>query len=349
MSSPRRSHIWRGTGPTAPRSPTMRRTRRPPRGRSSASGWWKSTRWHTRVLLVCPTRSCGSSSTACTGYFHAGTHGRRAASPSTTATRRQYRIFADAVADEVQARGGRALVMIQDYHFYLVAERVRRRCPDALLSHFIHIPWPGPDAWRILPPACGSDCCAACSAATSSRSTPLRYARNFVSCCEELLGLEVDRDDLTIPSTDRRCWLGTTRSRSTRRPWTTCWPPRRSSPPAALTEAFSPCRVLRRRGTRASPQVVLSRRPHRPEQERGPGFPRLRHLLDQHPELVGQVSFLALLQPSRTDVPSTATTSRIGAVVAEVNARHTADGRQPIDLRLVEDFPLAVGRTRSAT
>jgi trehalose 6-phosphate synthase len=30
-------------------------------------------------------------------------------------------------------------------------------------------------------------------------------------------------------------------------------------------------------------------------------------------------------------------------VVAEVNARHTAGGRQPIDLRLVEDFALAVG------
>src|ERR1700709_1526992 len=61
-------------------------------------------------------------------------------------------IFADAVADEVEARGGHALVMIQDYHFYLVAQRVRERCPDALLSHFIHIPWPGPDAWRVLPP-----------------------------------------------------------------------------------------------------------------------------------------------------------------------------------------------------
>ncbi len=62
------------------------------------------------------------------------------------------RAFADAVADEVEAAGGRALVMLHDYHFYLVADRVRERCPEALISQFIHIPWPVPDALRVLPP-----------------------------------------------------------------------------------------------------------------------------------------------------------------------------------------------------
>jgi trehalose 6-phosphate synthase len=60
--------------------------------------------------------------------------------------------FADAVAEEVEAAGGTALVMLHDYHFYLVPERVPRALPRALISHFIHIPWPGPDLWRILPP-----------------------------------------------------------------------------------------------------------------------------------------------------------------------------------------------------
>ena len=60
--------------------------------------------------------------------------------------------FADAVAEEVEARGGKALVMLQDYHFYLVAGDVRKRCPDALLSHFVHIQLPGPDTRRVLPP-----------------------------------------------------------------------------------------------------------------------------------------------------------------------------------------------------
>jgi len=44
-------------------------------------------------------------------------------------------------------------VLLHDYHFYLVAARVRERCPSVVLSHFVHIPWPGPDAWRVLPPS----------------------------------------------------------------------------------------------------------------------------------------------------------------------------------------------------
>jgi trehalose 6-phosphate synthase len=42
------------------------------------------------------------------------------------------RLFADAVVEEVQARGGRALVMLHDYHFYLSPGRsgsaARRQC-----------------------------------------------------------------------------------------------------------------------------------------------------------------------------------------------------------------------------
>ena len=73
------------------------------------------------------------------------------------------------------------------------------------------------------------------------------------------------------------------------------------------------------------------------------GFLAFGALLDQHPELSGKVSFLALLQPSRTDVAEYSDyIATIGAVVAEINARHTRHGQQPIDLRMVEDFPLAV-------
>ncbi len=259
------------------------------------------------------------------------------------------RIFADAVADEVLARGGRALVMIQDYHFYLVAARVRERCPDALLSHFIHIPWPGPDAWRILPPDMRERLLRGLLGSDVVAFHTLRYARNFVSCCEELLGLEVDRDALTITvdgrqvlarhypiSVDPKALDGVLETDEVQ------------GHAAALAESFlaplpnpfgdgedgeRPPRKLILRVDRTDPSKNVVR-----------GFLAFGTLLDQHPELVGQVSFLALLQPSRTDVAEYGDyIATIGAVVAEVNARHTAGGRQPIDLQLVEDFPLAVG------
>jgi len=55
------------------------------------------------------------------------------------------------------------------------------------------------------------------------------------------------------------------------------------------------------------------------------------------------VTFLALLQPSRQDVPEYADyLAEIGAVVARINASYVREGHEPIDLRLQEDLPLAV-------
>ena len=262
------------------------------------------------------------------------------------------RIFADAVADEVLARGGRALVMIQDYHFYMVAARVRERCPQALLSHFIHIPWPGPDSWRVLPPDMRERLLRGLLGSDVVAFHTLRYARNFVTCCEELLGLEVDREAMTI-SVDGRTVLA--------RHYPISVDPKAldgvldsdevQGHAAALTESFlAPLNVYGDAGNaideeedRPPRKLILRVDRTDPSKNVVRGFLAFGTLLDQHPELVGQVSFLALLQPSRTDVAEYGDyISTIGAVVAEVNARHTAGGRQPIDLQLVEDFALAV-------
>src|SRR5581483_7058130 len=58
--------------------------------------------------------------------------------------------FADAVVAELE-RGGDAAVMLQDYHLYLTAARIRQRVPDVVLQHFTHIPWPEPRYWQLLP------------------------------------------------------------------------------------------------------------------------------------------------------------------------------------------------------
>src|SRR5437764_12228458 len=66
-------------------------------------------------------------------------------------------------------------------------------------------------------------------------------------------------------------------------------------------------------------------------------------MLDDDPELGGRVTFLASLMPSRQDVPEYADyLAQVGAVVAEINARHHAEGWQPIDMRLQEDMAFAV-------
>ena len=66
---------------------------------------------------------------------------------------RQYvavnRRFADVVLEEIAGR--RAIVFVQDYHYALLPRFVKTARPDAVVCQFWHIPWPNPEAFRILP------------------------------------------------------------------------------------------------------------------------------------------------------------------------------------------------------
>ena len=59
------------------------------------------------------------------------------------------RLFADSVAKEVGDKP--AFVFVQDYHFALLPSMLRALCPQAILAHFWHIPWPNPEIFRICP------------------------------------------------------------------------------------------------------------------------------------------------------------------------------------------------------
>jgi trehalose 6-phosphate synthase len=57
--------------------------------------------------------------------------------------------FAEAVIEEID--GSPAIVLVQDYHFALLPRMIKRKRPDAIVSHFWHIPWPHREAFRICP------------------------------------------------------------------------------------------------------------------------------------------------------------------------------------------------------
>ena len=57
--------------------------------------------------------------------------------------------FADAVFKEVQSDD--PIVLIQDYHFALLPQLVRKRLPRATIITFWHIPWPNPESFGICP------------------------------------------------------------------------------------------------------------------------------------------------------------------------------------------------------
>ncbi len=58
--------------------------------------------------------------------------------------------FARAVIDEVKDEDN-PFIIIQDFHFALLPELIKREKPDARIAIFWHIPWPNPESFGICP------------------------------------------------------------------------------------------------------------------------------------------------------------------------------------------------------
>jgi trehalose 6-phosphate synthase len=225
------------------------------------------------------------------------------------------------------------LVMLHDYHLYTCPGLIREARPDALLHHFVHIPWSQPDSWRILPGRMREEVYRGLLANDIIGFHTTAYCRNFLHCCAELLELEVDYGRGAILHSGRETWvraypLGIDAKRLERAA---------ASPEVAEYER----ELLRRRRDHLILRVDradLSKNVLR-------GFAAFDTFLQQHPEFRERVTFIAHLQPSRTDVPEYAEyLDRIEALVAVVNHRHGTTDWMPIDLRIYENFPEAVAR-----
>src|SRR6185312_866871 len=86
-------------------------------------------------------------------------------------------------------RGGGLLPRL---HLYVAPRLVRERAPDAMLSHFVHIPWPQPDYWRVLPETIRRAIHDGLLANDLVSFHTERWCRNFLRCCEDILGAKSD-------------------------------------------------------------------------------------------------------------------------------------------------------------
>jgi trehalose 6-phosphate synthase len=238
--------------------------------------------------------------------------------------------LARAVLDEI-GDVERPVVMVHDYHLYTLPGLIRRERPDVFLHHFIHIPWSQSDSWRVLPSQMRRDIYDGILSNDIIGFHTRSYRRNFIQCCEDLLGLEVDYDAGVVNCDGREVWV-------------------RAYPLPIDCHAVEG--VAARNRTRAfEDELLRRRRDHlilrvdRADLSKNVlrGFSAFDVFLEQHPEFREKVTFIAQLMPSRTDVPEYAEyLERIEAVVAVVNHRHGSPDWMPIQLKLRDDLEEAV-------
>jgi trehalose 6-phosphate synthase len=238
--------------------------------------------------------------------------------------------LARAVLDEIEG-DEEPVVMVHDYHLYTLPGLIRRERPDAFLHHFVHIPWTQPDAWRVLPAAIRRELYDGILANDIIGFHTRSYRWNFLQCCRDLMGYEVDFEEGIVWAGGREVWVRT---------YPLPIDPRATRAVAgrARTREFE--EDLLRRGR---DHLIL--RVDRADLSKNVlrGFTAFDLFLEQHPEFRERVTFIAQLMPSRTDVPEYAEyLERIEAIVAVVNHRHGTPDWMPIQLKLRDDLEEAV-------
>lgn len=244
-------------------------------------------------------------------------------------------LFAHRIIHLLQNEKRSPLIMLQDYHLYLTARHLRqfygRSTPT--ISHFTHIPWPGPESWGLLP-------------------GPMREAILDGLCAADLLGFQTRQDGLNfirtcdayLPSAEVKYTKGmvqyqnhTTHVRDF---------------PISIDVDDLKSKI-------DSPEVVSFRdeisalvKDHRlilridriePSKNIIRGFQAFAELLEHHPEHRGKVVFLALLSPSRQEIDEYKEyLDVLMTSVGRVNARYGNCDWEPVRVLIGENYNRAI-------
>jgi trehalose 6-phosphate synthase len=240
------------------------------------------------------------------------------------------RSFADAVLAELDAQPD-ASVFFHDYHLYLAPRFVRDVRPDALLAHFVHIPWPEPNLWRVLPERIRNAIHDGLLANDVVGFHADRWRRSFLRSSRDLLDAECDFDGSVCSHRESRTFVAA-------RPI--------SVDASEFEELAVSGQVLALEAELESkrPEFLILRVDRTdPSKNVVRGFRAFEYYLDAHPEMHERVGMLALLDPSRQDIPEYA--EYLGAIqraARVVNDRFQRDGWTPVDLRIEDNFAQSV-------
>jgi trehalose 6-phosphate synthase len=225
-------------------------------------------------------------------------------------------------------RDERPRIMLHDYHLYLAAEPIRAARPRAILSHFTHIPWPPSSIWQTIAPVIRESILRGLLANDVVGFQTARYAHNFLRSVESFLpDASVDYDANQVRRDGR-----TTRVRH--------YP---ISIDVEATRRVADSQAARRRAeelqARAGSRIIVRVDRMEPSKNILRGFIAYEALLQRHPRLRREVSFLAFLVPSRTALREYGYYARrVQDVVDRINARFGRSDWRPVQLFYENDY-----------
>jgi trehalose 6-phosphate synthase len=252
------------------------------------------------------------------------------------------RQFAEVIAESVQDEDSARPILIfpQDYQLYMVPHFLRELLGERVqIQPFVHIPWPGPDAWRVLP----SEIRLALlqSLLTSDRIgfQTRKDAFNFVQTCRFYVSEAHSRGAReSIYYLDRRVEART-------------YPISIDSEAVEQLVAEPQTHLLKAQlltfiGDR---QLILRVDRVEPSKNILRGLLAFRELLVEYPEHRGKVNMLALLVPSRLEVLEYEDYLRqIMAEAGMINAEYSDEFWEPVRIIVGNNYHRALAAMQIA-
>ena len=247
------------------------------------------------------------------------------------------RTFADAVIDEASSSELPPLVMLHDYHLYLTPGLIRERLPNAIIQHFTHIPWPEVHYWQLLPAAIRQAVYRGLCAADIVGMQTKRDASNFLHSCEAFL------PKASVDYRERTVLLENHLTRVCHYPVSVDVDNLRKITQSPIVQEYEE----KLRPLLGEKTIVRVDRLE-PSKNIVRGFRAFDLMLQRHPELHGEVNFLALLVPSRMHIRQYRRYSEeVTQAISEVNAKYGNDHWQPVGALYENNYAQAIAGMKS--
>lgn len=240
--------------------------------------------------------------------------------------------FAEALAQEAERLPQPTAFLVQDYHLSLVPKMLRTLRPDALISHFSHTPIAGPTYARAMPTQMRRQLLAGMLGADVLGFHSQAWAENFLMSARYIPGARVDLGK-------NRAYVEGHEVLARVHPMSV------DATAIKQTAALPEVAALRNELKEWRGEAKLILRVDRLELSKNilRGFTAYETFLTRYPQWKSKVKFLALLSPSRTELPEYRTyAEECLAEAARVNERLGTAGWTPITVRVKDDYQAAV-------
>lgn len=245
------------------------------------------------------------------------------------------RQFAKEIAELVKRMDKPVLFMLQDYHLYLAARYLKKylRGQDVTISLFVHIPWPGPEYWGILPPRMREEILDGLAAVDLIGFQTSEDGLNFIRTCENYL------PKANVRYRNRRIQYRSHNSHVRDFPISID-----VNALLMLAESQEVLEYQREIESQVNEKKLILRVDRlEPSKNILRGFQAYESLLETHPEYHGQIVFMAFLIPSRVGVEEYQTyLDEIMVAVGRINAHFGSSDWEPVRLLVGENYPRAV-------